>query len=636
MASARAGWPAAGFAASKRARKVQLPQPQDRLGAVGGSPAAQSPSSTETLARAACLAVVLLAAGCLAFFNITDPDVFWHVKSGQVILETGRLIHTNLFSFTYPDQPWHNMEWLFQVILAACYNTFGWGGVAGLKLVLVLATTALLTRILLRRASSPLLATTVILFTLALMRFRFTERPHIVTFLLFAVTIWVVERRETAPRTLWLLPPLFALWSNIHPELILSLVYVAATFAGDGIANWRRPLRPAGVLRRELLVLGAATAATVANPEGWRVLLTPLSSVTSGNASVQILEFQRSTLADDPLFFSLLGAVILVVLLRRESRTWSSILPLVALGVIGFLYVRATTAFAMVAAPFVHGACADALHAPDGILRRWLPRVAAVAVAGAALSWTVFLDRTTTYHWGYGPDAEIQPVAAVEFLLAHDVPPNLFNHYNLGGYLIFRLYPKMRVFQDGRGAYPPEFLKSLESHGRETLNELYSRFGVNSALVESALYGLLYTADEWGVVYWDLDFAVLVRRSPANLPFLEKYEYRVVVPGAALPQDRESMLLAVRETRRNQAERLRPDWNLSLSLGVELLWLNDLSGAQTELLRAIELAPREPVAWAYLSVVRSLLGQSAESAAAAARARELDPGRKKIAGIIPG
>ena len=598
-------------------------------------PESERPLTTGALSQTACLAVVLVAAGILCFFRIPDPDVFWHLKTGQVILETGRLIHTNLFSFTYPDFPWHNLEWLFEVVLALCYNTFGWGGVFGLKLVLVLATTALLARTLLRKSPAPLLAAAVIISLLALMRFRFTERPQVVTFLFFAVAIWAVERRHTAPRSLWLLPPLFALWSNMHPELTLSLVYMAATFAGDMIDGRRGTPQPAGSLRRELLVLGAATAATLANPEGWRVLLTPfVVAVTGADTTFQIFEFRPSTLAGNPLFYLFLGAAILLALLRRESRTWSSLLPLAALAILGVQHIRATTAFAMAAAPFLHGGLAPLFQTTSGSVRRWLPRVAAVTVAGAALAWTLLLDRNIIYRWGYGPDTNLFPIAAADFILANDVPPNLFNHYNLGGYLIQRLYPKMRVFQDGRGPYPAEFLRLMEHHDRGSLRELYDRHRINSALVGIAEYGLLFRADEWGVVFWDAGYTVLVRRSLANLPILERLEYRTFLPGAPLPQDRPGLLTAVREMRRNQAERLGPDWRLAITTGLALLRLRDNAGAEAELLRATKLAPREPEVWAYLSVVRSLLGRGAEAAAAAARARELDPGLKRIGSII--
>ena len=63
--------------------------------------------------------VVLVAACLLSLFKIEDPDAFWHLKAGQVMLETGSLIHVNLFSHTFPEHPWHNLEWLFQVALAA-------------------------------------------------------------------------------------------------------------------------------------------------------------------------------------------------------------------------------------------------------------------------------------------------------------------------------------------------------------------------------------------------------------------------------------------------------------------------------------------------------------------------------------
>ncbi len=591
-----------------------------------------APQSATRPASVACLTAALFAAAALSFFRILEPDVFWHLKTGQVILETGRLVQTNLFSSTFPDQPWHNMEWLFQVVIALCHKAFGWGGVMGLKLILVLAMAAVLTRTLLRRAADPLLAAAVAVFVLALMRPRLTERPHLVTYLIFALLVWVVERRGAEGRPLWVLPPLFALWSNVHPELSLGLVYLGATVAGDWLDGRRGGAAlPAGALRRRLLALGASTAATLANPEGWRVLLLPLGLV---DPAVRIVEFRHSTPTGEPLFFALAGAVAALALLRRAGRSWSSLLPLAARGVVGAVYVRAAALFALAAAPFVHEGLAWLARGGSPPARRRIVRAAAGATALVALGWAFVLDRGTPYRWGYGPDEELFPAAAANFILASGPPPNLFHHYNVGGYLIFRLYPRQGVFQDGRGPYPAAFLRSMERHDRESLRRLFGEYRVNSALVSTAEAGLLFPAAEWGLVFWDPGYAVLVRRVAANAPFLGRNEYRAFLPGRPLPQDRGGLLRAVAEMRRNQQERLRADWSLSLSTAIALLRLRDLAGAEQEMLRAVATAPREPEAWAYLSMVRSLLGKGAEAAAAARRARELDPRLEKIGSVL--
>jgi hypothetical protein len=52
------------------------------------------------------------------------------------------------------------------------------------------------------------------------------------------------------------------------------------------------------------------------------------------------------------------------------------------------------------------------------------------------------------------------PVAAVDWIEEHEPEGEIFNHYNWGGYLIWRLWPEYRVFVDGRtDLYGDAFLR---------------------------------------------------------------------------------------------------------------------------------------------------------------------------------
>jgi hypothetical protein len=58
-----------------------------------------------------CLCAVLAAAPY--FLRLTaDPDLWWHLKTGLLILDLGSLPRTDPFSFTYQGAPWFNHEWL--------------------------------------------------------------------------------------------------------------------------------------------------------------------------------------------------------------------------------------------------------------------------------------------------------------------------------------------------------------------------------------------------------------------------------------------------------------------------------------------------------------------------------------------
>jgi tetratricopeptide (TPR) repeat protein len=243
-------------------------------------------------------------------------------------------------------------------------------------------------------------------------------------------------------------------------------------------------------------------------------------------------------------------------------------------------------------------------------------------------------DGRLVYHWGTGPIPERVPDAAASFIAANDLPPNLYNHYNDGGYLIFRLAPKVGVFQDGRGAAPPEFYEALGRLHTAGFAPLLEQYRVNTALVKVGEYGTLFPAQQWGVVFWDDVYAVLVRRTAETAPLLERLEYRAFLPGSRLPARQDQLVRAAEEMRRNQRERATPDWWLAVGTGVALFRTGDLAGAESEILRSTQIAPGQPKAWAYLGWIRSRLGRTEEAAAAVARAKELDPGGTQIADVV--
>src|SRR6266436_2380130 len=74
--------------------------------------------------------VVVLALGLftLAARGIADPDVWWHLRTGQLMLQNHSLFHSDPYSFTRFGQPWINHEWLSQILLFGLYRVFGFGG----------------------------------------------------------------------------------------------------------------------------------------------------------------------------------------------------------------------------------------------------------------------------------------------------------------------------------------------------------------------------------------------------------------------------------------------------------------------------------------------------------------------------
>src|SRR5437868_10892667 len=97
---------------------------------------------------------------CLGLFAMaarpmTDPDVWWHLRSGQLIVETHSIPHTDPFSFTRAGQPWIDHEWLSEVLIYGIYRA---AGSTGLIVAFAVVTALAFLLVFLRCSGRPYLA----------------------------------------------------------------------------------------------------------------------------------------------------------------------------------------------------------------------------------------------------------------------------------------------------------------------------------------------------------------------------------------------------------------------------------------------------------------------------------------------
>lgn len=482
----------------------------------------------------AVLCAVLTAATLLSLFKIRDPDFFWHLKIGQLILERGQLIHTNTLSSLFAANAWHNPEWLFEVLLAQAHAWGGWIGIATLKTLLSAAFAGLVFSAARRQGADRLTAFGLTLVVIAATRYRLTERPHLVSYFLFALTVFLAEmfRRGRRRAVACAIPALFVLWGNVHPGLIFGLLHLFVLALGELTIGGKSSDGGTG---RGGQLLGLALSATVAalvNPEGYRVL-------TYGwqhrhlHEVLDIREFTAAPLAAHLPFYGLAALLLICLVLSRRRLDLPLSASAILFFVLGALYRRNIPEFAVVGSLCLAGLIAAA---PAGRTR--VITIAVNSLAVAATLWCLMWDRNYPYRFGIGPLEDTLPSGAADVLAREALPRNLYNGFGIGGYLAYRLFPRYAVFQDGRiPAYPLDFLAAvhLRNYGPEWL-ELLRRYDVNTAVIEIPLLEYGFTEKDWAVVYWDDLFAVVVRRAAVAQGFLERLEYRFFRPYAPPPR----------------------------------------------------------------------------------------------------
>ena len=75
------------------------------------------------------LCEAILFAGLLfqSFRNFDDADGWWHLKTGQYIVETRSIPRTDIYSATKSGNEWVTHEWLAQVLMFGLYRIGGFG-----------------------------------------------------------------------------------------------------------------------------------------------------------------------------------------------------------------------------------------------------------------------------------------------------------------------------------------------------------------------------------------------------------------------------------------------------------------------------------------------------------------------------
>ena len=226
-----------------------------------------------------------LLAGPLSNRPLADPDIGWHIRTGELILATHSLPRTDPFSSTMQGQPWFAWEWLYDILLGILHRAGGLSGVVWLCGLLVAAIFALLFSQLLQRGTGLPLAILLMLLAEAASMIHLYARPHIVSWLFSLLWFVALERWEqrdgsehgSLPRWIpWFFPASMLLWVNLHGGWLFGIVLLGIYTLAAFVESVREQdafaaIRTAHRARAMAVAWVASAAATLVNPFGWRL-----------------------------------------------------------------------------------------------------------------------------------------------------------------------------------------------------------------------------------------------------------------------------------------------------------------------------------------------------------------------------
>jgi hypothetical protein len=468
----------------------------------------------------AFLAVVFLGLFAMTARNVTDPDVWWHLKTGQYIAEHRSVPHSDPFSYTRAGEPWVAHEWLTEVLLYELERTTGFGGLIVVFSALLCAAFFML---YLRCGPGAYVAGVVTLCAAWATAPVWGVRPQVVSLLLTSLWLLILERSEDDPKLLWWTLPLTLLWVNLHAGFALGLVLSALFLAGELVEHaLDRAHQSAPHLRFAALILLLDLLIVPLNPNGARMFSYPVETLRSAAMQRYIAEWASPNFHHAeywPFLLVVLGTFAALGWSRRDMRPRELLVLVVSLYA-GLCSIRMMPLFVLIAAPLVCRRLGNWPASRAQGLRPW-PASAPLLNGMIVLAMAVFACVHTAHVIQRQPQAEMQrfPARAVAFLQTHSLSGPIFNHYDWGGYLIWKLYPGTRVFIDGRAdlygkPLLDQFANTYQFKGdwQQTLQQW--RIGTVLVPADSALATGLRSSPGWTVAYEDPQAVVLT--APSN------------------------------------------------------------------------------------------------------------------------
>ncbi|PYV16128.1 MAG: hypothetical protein DMG07_08450, partial [Acidobacteria bacterium] len=230
--------------------------------------------------------------GLLSFNHIRSLDLWFHLKTGEWIWNGNGIPHVDPFSHSAAGQPWVSHEWLFGILTFAVYRVGGVTGIVIAKAATIAALFGLAAWVARLRSARPGMTALALAAVYPICRFRFTERPDLLSTALALGFLLAAEASRRRRAALVLLPAFELLWVNVHGGTALLGWALAGAILADRAWQLARagarssgrtwPRRSPPVSCRSRTRTGCAPSRTVCSGPGARS--TTVSSSRSGSS----------------------------------------------------------------------------------------------------------------------------------------------------------------------------------------------------------------------------------------------------------------------------------------------------------------------------------------------------------------
>ena len=496
------------------------------------------------------LVFILLALLFVHSLNSINQDIGRHLKSGEIIWETKSVYKTNLFSFTEPDHQFINHHWLGEVLFYLADRAVGLEGLIILKaIILTLVLVVLFLSIYGFTGIGPFLTATA--FAAPLFLTRTDIRPEIFSYLYLSIFLFVCFKTKYAwtsdvattsdvvnQKWIYTLPFVQILWTNTHIYFavgpMIMLFFLIDRYFGDRTN-----------VRHYLLMFFAVSAATLVNPNFINGALAPFTILNNygysvlENQNIFFLKDYGLHLLDIAFFqLSLIVLIITAVFAVKNKGFKKLIFELMlatALSILAFKMIRNFGLYGLAFIPIVSIFLTyPQRHSMSFIHRWWYLGVISILV------WLIFNVPNNRVYDALASNKRFGLIVpegaskAVEFVKNNNIKGPVFNNFDIGSFLIWKLYPKQKIFVDGRPeAYSVDFFEKIYKPMQEdpqSWKKYSEQYKINYVFFNHAditpwakkFLATMSKNTDWALVYSDQSVAIFLKRTPENKNLIDK------------------------------------------------------------------------------------------------------------------
>ncbi|HEY4716052.1 MAG TPA: tetratricopeptide repeat protein [bacterium] len=506
------------------------------------------------------IAIFIFTSFVLSLQKVYEPDCFWQLKTGELILKTHSIPSTDPFALVTEGVKWVNTEWLFQVFFYLLHQIGGFNLIEIVSSLFFVSGFFLLLSLMLRKNINPYLALALAFTGVFISYARVQPRPQVISYFLMPLMLFIInEYRLYSRKYIYFLPILFLIWVNFHAGAVIGLGIFASFVVMEAIKIYISRMLPSDysylipedIQKKEkltimvIIILLCFIAVSFLSPNTIHIydFLFRHQDVV---AKIDIHEFQRLDVKKYPVGYYLVIMTLLISFLGFR-RNFQELPAVLLMCVMVFRMHRFLPEYAMIAFPAAGLTIQSYItHLVKTIERKKIGRpslymtvnvISFLAVVYYFIYAPAYAYSRDYYdYFGFGRGWKYFPENAMEFIEKNNLSPNMYNSANFGGALIYNFYPRQKVFQDTRLISYEQFIRfTNRGVSKPTFQMLLDYYDVNYLILDRDLNNLTKTPDsfqrdKWALVYFDDTAEILVRKIPENERIYKGKEYLFINP----------------------------------------------------------------------------------------------------------